>query len=94
MSNLIDSGDLNSLIDKAIYSYSKVDWEWFPTEEYDSPEQEALKKLRKAILSLPTHEDRVKEVIEKKIDSLGILDYGDRSEIILEELLNELYPNN
>jgi hypothetical protein len=45
------------------------------------------------VLSLPSLPDKtsqIKEMIEKKIDSLGMLDYDDRSEIVLEELLTEI----
>ena len=54
-----------------------------------------IDEAKKSISSLPTHEDRVKEVIEKNIAENKSTWYADETrEAILEELLNELYPNN
>ena len=55
-----------------------------------------LSDVKNAVSSMKTREDRVKEAIEKKLNECTHWTWPDSlyQLAILQELLNELYPNN
>ena len=55
----------------------------------DADDYTVIERVRN-LPSLPDKTSQIKKMIEKKIDSLGMLDYDYRSEIVLEELLTEI----
>ncbi len=99
MTHLIDIDDMNDKINCLIgycecfvklFSYLKVHWIKVPDEL-----PSVLEEASSWIDNLPTHEDRVKQLIEKKINECTHWTWPDSlyQLAILQELLNELYPN-
>ncbi len=105
MTHLIDIDDMNDKINCLIgycecfvklFSYLKVHWIKVPDELPN-----VIEEASSWIDNLPTHEDRVKQLIENKCKEYFELhvknNINEEQQIRwlqLQELLNELYPTN